>query len=137
LFLITVADSQGLSWYIPVAFQDAGYKPCLFSPGRVVHPRNALALLWFAPCQTKKSIGFYPSILKGNGYSDPSIARRLSMDDMRLGHARGDLIRVGLIAYAKGLYQVLSLDTPLTAPSVPAHIIPEGDIPPAAKLADR
>lgn len=59
LFLVTVADVQGLSWY-----------------------------------------------------GDTSTARRLSIDEARLRRARGDLIRAGLLAYAKGLYQVLALDTP-------------------------
>jgi hypothetical protein len=59
LFLITVADVQGLSWY-----------------------------------------------------GDTSTARRLSIDEVRLRRARGDLIRAGLLAYARGLYQVLALDTP-------------------------
>lgn len=63
LFLITVADAQGLSWY-----------------------------------------------------GDTSTARRLSIDEARLRRARGDLIRAGLLAYAKGLYQVLALDDPLPPP---------------------
>jgi hypothetical protein len=63
LFLITVADSQGLSWY-----------------------------------------------------GDTSTARRLSIDEARLRRARGDLIRAGLLAYARGLYQVLALDDPLPPP---------------------
>lgn len=66
LFLITVADAQGLSWY-----------------------------------------------------GDPSTARRLSIDEARLRRARGDLLRAGLLAYAKGLYQVLALDDPFPPP--PTH----------------
>jgi hypothetical protein len=31
-------------------------------------------------------------------YEDTSMARRLSMDEIRLRHARGDLIRAGLLA---------------------------------------
>lgn len=64
LFLITVADVQGLSWY-----------------------------------------------------GDTSTARRLSIDEARLRRARGDLIRAGLLAYARGVYQVLALDAPF--PSLP------------------
>lgn len=44
-------------------------------------------------------------------YSDASVARRLSMDPSRLARARTDLIRLGLIAYERPLYQVLALDT--------------------------
>jgi len=44
-------------------------------------------------------------------YSDASLARVLSMDLHRLSEARGDLIRVGLIAYERPLYQVLALDS--------------------------
>ncbi len=43
-------------------------------------------------------------------YSDASVARRLSMDPSRLARARADLIRLGLIAYQRPLYQVLALD---------------------------
>jgi hypothetical protein len=45
-------------------------------------------------------------------YSDASIARRLSMDLSRLIRARTDLIRLGLLAYERPLYQVLALDAP-------------------------
>jgi hypothetical protein len=63
LFLITVADVQGLSWY-----------------------------------------------------GDTSTARRLSIDEARLRRARADLVRAGLLAYARGLYQVLALDTLFPSP---------------------
>jgi hypothetical protein len=43
-------------------------------------------------------------------YSDAALTRRLSMDPSRLSQARADLIRLGLIAYAAPIYQVLSLD---------------------------
>jgi hypothetical protein len=43
-------------------------------------------------------------------YSDASLMKRLSMDSANLQHARRNLVRVGLIAYQKPLYQVLSLD---------------------------
>ena len=45
-------------------------------------------------------------------YSDASLGRSLSTDPMRLSKARGDLIRAGLIAYQRPLYQVLALDSP-------------------------
>ena len=35
------------------------------------------------------------------------------MSTARLGQARGDLVRSGLIAYQRPLYQVLALDPPL------------------------
>lgn len=59
LFLVTVADAHGLSWY-----------------------------------------------------SDASTSRRLSMDTQRLCRARGDLVRAGLIAWVRPVYQVLALDLP-------------------------
>lgn len=43
-------------------------------------------------------------------YSDAALVRSLSMSASRLSQARGDLIRVGLIAYQRPLYQVLALD---------------------------
>lgn len=48
-------------------------------------------------------------------YSDASLARSLTMEMSRLNQARGVLIRAGLIAYQKPLYQVLSLDPPPSA----------------------
>ena len=45
-------------------------------------------------------------------YCDASLGRRLSMEPVRLTKARGDLIRAGLIAYQRPLYQVLALDSP-------------------------
>jgi len=52
-------------------------------------------------------------------YADASIAKRLSMQPARVGQARADLVRLGLIAYESPLYQVLALDAPV-APA-PAH----------------
>jgi len=43
-------------------------------------------------------------------YSDPSLMKRLSMDQDTLAAARQNLIHIGLIAYIKPLYQVLALD---------------------------
>jgi hypothetical protein len=51
-------------------------------------------------------------------YGDASICRLLSMQPEELGQARADLIRVGLIAWQRPLYQVLALDPPPT-PRVP------------------
>ena len=43
-------------------------------------------------------------------YADDSIMRHLSMDRITLEKARQNLIRIGLIAWQKPLYQVLSLE---------------------------
>ncbi len=45
-------------------------------------------------------------------YSDAALDRCLSLTTARLSQARSDLIRIGLIAYQRPLYQVLSLDLP-------------------------
>ena len=45
-------------------------------------------------------------------YFDPSVMKRLSMDELTLDGARQNLVEVGLIAYDKPLYQVLAIDTP-------------------------
>ena len=52
-------------------------------------------------------------------YADATLARRLSMAPARLEMARSDLIRVGLIAWQRPLYQVLALDTPAPEPAPP------------------
>ena len=44
-------------------------------------------------------------------YGDKSITKCLSMDQHALQQARANLIRIGLIAWQKPLYQVLALDT--------------------------
>lgn len=46
-------------------------------------------------------------------YADATLARSLSMDGARLHQARADLVRAGLIAYERPLYQVLALDAPV------------------------
>ncbi len=43
-------------------------------------------------------------------YSDASVMKRLFMDSATLDQARRNLVSIGLIAYRKPLYQVLSLD---------------------------
>ena len=53
-------------------------------------------------------------------YSDASLMQRLSMDNDTLLQARQNLLRLGLIAYKKPLYQVLALDMPVQS-AVPRH----------------
>jgi hypothetical protein len=45
-------------------------------------------------------------------YGDKSITQHLSMDQSALEDARANLIRIGLIAWQKPIYQVLALDRP-------------------------
>ena len=47
-------------------------------------------------------------------YAEASIAKRLSTEPARVGQARADLVRLGLIAYESPLYQVLALDAPVS-----------------------
>ena len=64
---------------------------------------------------------FLLTVADGQGlsyYSDAVLARRLSLSVPRLILAREDLIRIGLIAYQRPLYQVLALDAP-RAPETP------------------
>jgi hypothetical protein len=54
-------------------------------------------------------------------YSDASVMKRLFMDSAIFNQARRNLVLIGLIAYQKPLYQVLSLDgslkpAPVVAP---------------------
>lgn len=50
---------------------------------------------------------------KGLSYhGDPTIAQRLNMNTQTLASARSQLIQIGLIAFQKPLYQVLSLEPP-------------------------
>lgn len=48
-------------------------------------------------------------------YSEASLGRILRMHACRLQQARDELIRAGLIAYRRPLYQVLALDVPIKA----------------------
>jgi len=50
-------------------------------------------------------------------YSDTTVCRLLSMQPAALAQARTALMRVGLIAYQRPLYQVLALES---APAAPA-----------------
>lgn len=49
-------------------------------------------------------------------YADASIMQRLSMDRVTLQKARDNLVHIGLIAFKKPLYQVLSLDRDIPSP---------------------
>jgi hypothetical protein len=64
-------------------------------------------------------------------YADTSLVRRLSMAPARLEMARNDLIRIGLIAWQRPLYQVLALDAPAAEPA--PHSSPPVDV--ATQLA--
>ena len=64
-------------------------------------------------------------------YGDKSIIKYLSMDQNALDDARANLIRIGLIAWQKPLYQVLALDRP--KPTVQA---PRSDMDNALSLGD-
>jgi hypothetical protein len=55
-------------------------------------------------------------------YADASIMGRLSMDPSSLKQARGNLVHVGLIAWKKPLYQVLSLDEEKVAEPEPLSL---------------
>ena len=58
---------------------------------------------------------FLLTVADGEGlsyYSDSALVRALSMTAAGLSQARSDLLRIGLIAYQRPLYQVLSLDVP-------------------------
>ena len=65
-------------------------------------------------------------------YGDKSISKHLCMDQSTLQDARVNLIRIGLIAWQKPLYQVLSLDRPerekLAPRSTMDHPLCLGDI---------
>ncbi len=58
-------------------------------------------------------------------YADATLCRLLSMTAQRLAQARADLIRTGLIAYERPLYQVLSLDPPSTRCASSRHNGPQ------------
>ena len=61
-------------------------------------------------------------------YSDPKLARLLSLSAAEVRHARAQLLQAGLIAFEPPLYQVLSLeaaDGPAPEPaSRPAQALP-------------
>ena len=65
-------------------------------------------------------------------YGDKSTLKYLSMDQDALDDARAKLVRIGLIAWKKPLYQVLSLDRPKPEKQAPRsnmdHPLSLGDI---------
>ena len=65
-------------------------------------------------------------------YSDHSIVDRLPLDCHRLPKARGELLKAGLIAYEKPIYQVLALDQPVTQPVKPKPSKPRRSTRPIA-----
>jgi len=68
---------------------------------------------------------FLTSVADAEGlsyYSDPSLMRRLKMDPLGLSASRQQLVRAGLIAYEKPLYQVLSLEPVGAARSGPISV---------------
>lgn len=83
LFLITVADARGLSWY-----------------------------------------------------GEETIARRLSMDVARLRQARSALVQADVLAFADGVYQVLSLGAGMTPPKAAVvSLVPPAPAPLSAATA--
>ena len=66
------------------------------------HQAAALSLFLVTVCDAK-GLSYY---------GDKSIIKYLSMDQNTLNDARSSLICIGLIAWQKPLYQVLSLDRP-------------------------
>ncbi len=64
------------------------------------HPASALYLFLITVADAKGL----------SHYADPTIARRLDMSSQTLAKARWQLIQIGLTAFQKPLYQVLSLD---------------------------
>ena len=69
-------------------------------------------------------------------YGDASIGRLLSMSQEQLERARADLIGAGLIAYARPLYQVLSLEPPSSPRVTGVHSV-RAVLSRSALLADR
>ena len=66
---------------------------------RLTHPEAAL-YLFLLTVADPQGLSYY---------SEHSLAERLSMDQPMFKEARSNLIRLGLIAYQKPLYQVLDL----------------------------
>ena len=68
---------------------------------------------------------FLTSVADGEGlsyYSDASLIGRLKMDPLVLCASRQQLVRAGLIAYEKPLYQVLSLEPAPSTRSGPMSV---------------
>jgi hypothetical protein len=60
-------------------------------------------------------------------YSEASLCRRLQIDPLELSAARTQLQKAGLVAFAKPLYQVLSLDPETPPPG--ANAVPRAGQP--------
>ena len=75
----------------------------LVSDGHIDHLSHSAGMLYlFLVCVgDDKGLSYY---------GDQSLMKKLSMDQAVFETARSDLIRMGLIAWQKPLYQVLSLD---------------------------
>ena len=59
-------------------------------------------------------------------YSDSTLERMLNIEHGRLLNARHQLCQVGLLAYDKPLYQILSLELPLDAGGVTEPVVRSG-----------
>ena len=67
-------------------------------------------------------------------YSEPRIAQLLRLDPQTLRQARRELLGLGLIAYQKPLYQLLSLEAECTADSPAEQLLrdePDPEPPPS------
>ena len=74
---------------------------------RLSHEACALSLFWVTVADAQ-----------GLSYdADPSLCQRLSMTGTALHQARQALIRLGLVAYQRPLYQVLALDRDTRGPT--------------------
>ena len=70
-------------------------------------------------------------------YSDPTLERMLNMEHGQLLNARAHLVRAGLVAYQKPLYQVLSLELPLEGGGVAEPLARSGQSMPVADILRR
>jgi hypothetical protein len=66
-------------------------------------------------------------------YSERSLCRRVSMDELGLHRARRALIQLGLVAYDHPLYQVLALEAPSQADLPRAPRMTASDTPMALR----
>lgn len=70
-------------------------------------------------------------------YSDTTVVRYLSMDDLELKGARLDLCKAGLIAYRRPLYQVLAVEkSPASLPAAPCEYPPPRTAGEATSIGD-
>lgn len=68
-------------------------------------------------------------------WGDARVARVLSCSMRALEHARGDLLRLGLIAYERPLYQVLALDAPVLSGTLVSAAPKPVTLPPSPSAA--